>query len=113
MTPVDAGSCVDRSFIMLSYIWFNVRGAISSAGRYWISMTVAQRYGQTFPDDALAAHKIGSFNFGFFAVLADSEGRRLVSPWLRQFFMIGVCGGSVTLEKARVIPYRPNVEANG
>jgi fluoride ion exporter CrcB/FEX len=98
---------------MLSYIWVSVRNAISSAGCFWISGTLAQRCGKLFRDDTLAANVTGSFITGLFAVLADFEGRRLVSPSLRQFFMTGVCGGSVTSEKARVIHYRANVERNG
>jgi fluoride exporter len=80
---------------MLSYIWVSVRGAINSAARIWISEMVAQRCGQLFRDDALAVNVTGSFITGLFAALADFEGRRLVSPSLRQFFMSGVCGGSV------------------
>jgi fluoride ion exporter CrcB/FEX len=71
---------------------------------------VAQRCGQTFPDDRLAANVTGSFIIGLFAVLADFEGRRLASPSPGQFFMTSVCGGSVTSEKARAIHCRANVE---
>ena len=98
---------------MLSYIWVSVRGAISSATRIWISGMVAQRCGQLFRDDTLTVNVTGSFIIGLFAALADFEGRRLVIPSLRQFFTSASCGGSVTMEKARVIHYRVNVERNG
>jgi fluoride ion exporter CrcB/FEX len=42
-----------RSFIMLSYHWVSIGGAIGSAARFWISGIVAQRYGQTFPSGTL------------------------------------------------------------
>ena len=90
-----------------------MRYAINGAARYGISGMVAQRCGQTFPDDALAVNVTGSLITGLFVAMGDSEGQRLVSPSLGQFFMIGVCGGSVTLEKARVIRYRAKVEGNG
>jgi CrcB protein len=85
-----------RSFIMLSYVWVSVGGAIGSAARFWISGVVAQRYGQTFPHGTLTVNVTGSFLIGLFAALTDPEGRWLVSPGFREFFMIGVCGGYTT-----------------
>jgi hypothetical protein len=73
---------------MLCYIWVSVRGALSTAGCFWISGMAAQRCGQLSSDHPLAIKVGGSFFTGLFAALADSEGRWLVSPSLRQFFMI-------------------------
>ena len=77
---------------MLSYIWVSSRYPINGAVRYWISGMVAQRCGQTFPR------------------FRRTTARESVASRL---FIIGAPGGSVTLEKARVIHYRANVEANG
>jgi CrcB protein len=38
----------------------------------------------------------GSFVIGAFAALTDPDGRWLVSPSFREFFMIGICGGYTT-----------------
>ncbi len=81
---------------MLSYLRVGKGGAIGSAARFWISGVVAQRYGQTFPYGTLTVNVTGSFIIGFFAALTDPEGRWLVSPSFREFFMIGVCGGYTT-----------------
>ena len=81
---------------MLSYLWVSIGGAIGSAARFWISGVVAQRYGQTFPYGTLTVNVTGSFIIGLFAALTDPEGRWLVSPSFREFFMIGVCGGYTT-----------------
>ena len=81
---------------MLNYIWVSVGGAIGSAARFWISGLIAERYGETFPLGTLAVNVTGSFIIGLFAALTDPEGRWLVSPSFRQFFMIGVCGGYTT-----------------
>lgn len=81
---------------MLSYIWVSLGGAIGSAARFWISGLVAQRYGQTFPLGTLAVNVTGSFVIGAFAALTDPDGRLLASPSLREFFMIGICGGYTT-----------------
>jgi fluoride exporter len=85
-----------RSFIMLSYLWVSVGGAIGSAARFWLSGLIADRYGQTFPLGTLAVNVTGSFVIGLFAALTNPEGRWLVSPSFREFFMIGVCGGYTT-----------------
>jgi CrcB protein len=81
---------------MLSYIWVGLGGAIGSVARFWISGIVAERYGQTFPFGTLAVNVTGSLIIGAFAALTDPEGRWLVSPSFRQFFMLGVCGGYTT-----------------
>ena len=81
---------------MLSYFWVSVGGAIGSAARFWISGVIAERYGQTFPYGTLAVNVTGSLLIGVFAALTDPEGRWLVSPSFRQFFMIGICGGYTT-----------------
>ena len=85
-----------RSFIMLSYLWVSLGGAIGSAARFWISGLIAQRFGQTFPFGTLAVNVTGSFVIGIFAAMTISEGRWLMSPSARQFLMIGVCGGYTT-----------------
>jgi fluoride exporter len=95
MTPVGA-VMRSRSFIMLSYLWVSLGGAIGSAARFWVSGMVAQRYGQTFPLGTLTVNVTGSFIIGLFAALTDPDGRWLVTPSFREFFMIGVCGGYTT-----------------
>lgn len=81
---------------MLNYIWVSLGGAIGSAARFWISGLVAQRFGQTFPYGTLVVNVTGSLVIGMFAAFSDPGGRWLVSPTLRQFFMIGICGGYTT-----------------
>jgi CrcB protein len=95
MTPVGA-VMRGRSFIMLSYLWVSLGGAIGSAARFWVSGMVAQRYGQTFPLGTLTVNVTGSFIIGLFGALTDPDGRWLVTPSFREFFMIGVCGGYTT-----------------
>src|ERR1022692_3070043 len=85
-----------RSFFMLNYVWISLGGAIGTAARFWLSGVVAQRYGQTFPYGTLAVNVTGSLIIGMFAALTEPDGRWLVSPSFRQFFMIGICGGYTT-----------------
>ncbi len=81
---------------MLEYFWIAVGGALGSVTRYWASGFVAQRFGELFPFGTLLVNITGCLAIGFFATLTGAEGRFLVSPAFRQFFMVGVCGGYTT-----------------
>jgi CrcB protein len=81
---------------MLSYFWIAIGGALGTIARFWFSGFVAQRIGETFPFGTILVNVTGSFAIGFFATLTSPDGRVLVSPSFRQFFMIGVCGGYTT-----------------
>ena len=81
---------------MLAYLWVAIGGALGSMGRFWLSGLVAHRFGETFPWGTLVINVTGSFAIGFFASLTGTEGRWLVSPAFRTFFMMGICGGYTT-----------------
>ncbi len=81
---------------MLTYFWVMFGGALGSGARFWASGLVAERYGAVFPLGTLFVNITGSFVIGFFAALSDPGGPLLVSPRLRQFIMIGICGGYTT-----------------
>jgi CrcB protein len=71
-------------------------GAVGTMLRFWISGVVAQAYGERFPTGTLVINITGSIVIGFFAALTGPEGRLMVKPLGRQFFMIGICGGYTT-----------------
>lgn len=81
---------------MLNYLWIAIGGALGSVTRFWCSGVVARQFGETFPWGTLVVNVSGSFVIGLFATLTDPDGRLLVSPSFRQFFMIGICGGYTT-----------------
>jgi len=81
---------------LLAYLWIAIGGALGSVGRYWLNGVVSARLGETFPLGTLAINITGSFAIGFFATLTGPDGRWLAPAGLRQFFMIGVCGGYTT-----------------
>src|SRR2546423_6077659 len=78
---------------MLDYILVMLGGALGTGARFWASGFVAKTAGELFPVGTLVVNITGSFAIGFFAAFTDPEGSFLMSPRLRQFFMIGVCGG--------------------
>ena len=81
---------------MANYLLVGLGGAIGSILRFWFSGLVGRHFGETFPWGTLLVNISGSFAIGFFATLTGQEGRWLVNPSGRQFFMIGVCGGYTT-----------------
>ncbi len=81
---------------MLEYILVMLGGSLGTAARFWLSGFVAERGGEVFPLGTLVVNVTGSFVIGFLAPYTDAEGVLLASPRLRQFLMIGVCGGYTT-----------------
>jgi fluoride exporter len=81
---------------MLTYLWLGLGGAIGTIARYWLDGIVSSRF-PAFPfAGVLAINVTGSFIIGLFAALTDPDGRWLVWPTFRMFFMIGICGGYTT-----------------
>lgn len=81
---------------LTAYFWIALGGALGSVGRYWLSGTVSDRWGPTFPWGTLVVNVTGSFLIGLLAVLAEPGGRRYIGPTGRAFFMYGICGGYTT-----------------
>jgi fluoride exporter len=81
---------------MLIYFWIMFGGALGTGARFWASGLVAERFGEVFPLGTLVVNVTGSFAIGFFAAFTDPQGPFLVGPRMRQFVMIGICGGYTT-----------------
>ena len=81
---------------MLNYLTIMLGGAIGTGARFWLSGFVAQRYGEFFPLGTLVVNITGCFLVGAFAGLTEPPSPIFISPPVRQFFMIGICGGYTT-----------------
>ncbi|XHR30351.1 MAG: fluoride efflux transporter CrcB [Chthoniobacteraceae bacterium] len=81
---------------MLQYLSIALGGALGTLGRFWLSGFVAERAGTTFPLGTLLVNISGCLVIGFFSTLTAPEGRFMVSPTLREFVMLGICGGYTT-----------------
>jgi CrcB protein len=81
---------------MLTYLWVALGGALGTTARYWLSTVVARAFGETFPWGTLIINVSGSLVIGFFAALTGPDGRVFASSTVRQFVMIGICGGYTT-----------------
>jgi fluoride exporter len=73
-----------------------VGSALGGVARYGLSGLVARSFGETFPWGTLIVNVLGSFLIGFVATITGPDGRVLVSPVTRQFWMPGIFGGFTT-----------------
>jgi len=80
----------------MTYIWIAVGSALGGAFRYWCSDAAARLIGETFPWGTLIINVLGSLVIGLFFTLTGPDGRLLVSSDIRQFVMVGLCGGYTT-----------------
>ena len=81
---------------MTTYFWIAFGSALGGMARFWCSGFVAERFGGTFPWGTLLVNVVGSFIIGFFATISGPDGRLLIAPDIRQFVMVGFCGGYTT-----------------
>jgi fluoride exporter len=80
----------------MAYLWIAIGSALGGMARFWCSGAVARLIGETFPWGTLTVNVVGSFVIGFFAIISGPDGRLLVGTPVRQFVMIGICGGYTT-----------------
>jgi CrcB protein len=81
---------------MTTYLWIAVGSALGGVFRYWCSGVAARLIGETFPWGTLIVNVAGSFVIGIFFTLTGPDGRVFASSNVRQFVMVGLCGGYTT-----------------
>ena len=79
-----------------NFLWVMIGSALGGAARFWGSVVVANRFGETFPWGTIIVNVLGCFVIGFFNTLSGPDGRIFVPIVARQFVMIGLCGGFTT-----------------
>ena len=73
-----------------------VGSALGGVARYGLSGVVDRSIGETFPWGTLVVNVTGSLLIGLFATVTGPDGRVLVSPVTRQFWIPGIFGGFTT-----------------
>lgn len=81
---------------MVTYLWVALGGALGSVGRFALTSAMARGVGEAFPWGTILVNVSGCFVIGLLAMTTGPEGRGLTPPHLRQFLLIGVCGGYTT-----------------
>lgn len=81
---------------MRTYLWIALGSALGGVARYWSYGFAARYLGQTFPWGTLAVNVLGCSFIGWFAAMTGPDGRWLVATPVRQFVMVGICGGFTT-----------------
>ncbi|HTK71861.1 MAG TPA: fluoride efflux transporter CrcB [Croceibacterium sp.] len=80
-----------------TYFWIGLGGGLGSMGRYGVSRIFAFWFGETFPWGTLVVNVSGSLLIGLLAGLtSDPNSRFLIAPDMRQFLLVGICGGYTT-----------------
>ena len=69
-------------------------GAIGSLARFGVGLLVAALTGPRYPWGTLLINIVGAFVIGWFSAL--TMNRLPVSPELRAFVLVGLCGGFTT-----------------
>jgi len=81
---------------VITYFWIALGSALGGMARYWCQGFAARIVGDTFPWGTLIVNIVGSTFIGFFATLTGPDARTLVTPHIRRFVMVGICGGDTT-----------------
>ena len=77
----------------LVYLSIGLGSALGGMGRFWIGGIFA---GRSFPWGTLVVNVTGCLVIGVLAALLNAEGRLPGPPRMREFLMVGVCGGYTT-----------------
>ena len=82
--------------IIKTYLVVAIGGAVGSAARFWLGNLGATLIYGTFPWGILIVNLLGCFVIGFFSEATGSAGMLSVSPDMRAFVIVGLCGGFTT-----------------
>lgn len=79
---------------MINYLVISAGAAIGGVLRYGLASFIQKRVESFFPYGTLIVNIIGSFALGFIMYYMDEK--ELLSPQMRLFLTVGLCGGFTT-----------------
>ena len=79
----------------MSYLWVTIGSALGGFLRYTIAR-LALPFSAGFPFGTILINITGCFVIGFFGTFTLQSSRFAVSPNVRLFVMVGICGGFTT-----------------
>jgi CrcB protein len=81
---------------MITYLWIALGGALGTIARFAVSSALDRMIGETFPWGTVVVNISGCLVIGLLATITGPDGRVVVGPDLRQFMLVGLCGGYTT-----------------
>jgi fluoride exporter len=78
------------------FVAVGLGASLGSVARALTSIAMLHALGPGFPWGTLTVNVLGSFLIGVYATLTAPDGRIMVGPAMRQFFLSGFCGGFTT-----------------
>lgn len=81
---------------MLAYGFVALGGAIGSMLRFGLNRWLSLLLGGTLPWGTIVINVVGSFAIGLFAAFFESNTRLAIPLEVRQFVLVGLCGGFTT-----------------
>jgi fluoride exporter len=80
----------------LSFLWVGLGGALGSLARWWVAQAMLVAFGPEFPWGTVLANLSGCLLIGFVAGASGPDGRLIGSSFVREFVVVGICGGYTT-----------------
>lgn len=84
------------SCVMLTYVYVALGGAVGSMLRFGLNRWFTVLLGDSFPWGTILINISGSFAIGVFAAFFESYSRSAIPLEVRQFVLVGLCGGFTT-----------------
>jgi len=81
---------------MSAYLWVAFGSALGGVFRYACQGWAQRLISDAFPWGTLIVNIVGCTFIGFFATFTAPTGRVIVGTPIRQFVMVGICGGYTT-----------------
>jgi CrcB protein len=81
---------------LTTYLLVALGSALGGLARQWCGVWAERLWGTSFPWGTVGINILGSFLIGIFAALTDRDGRWPLNDVVRQFVMVGICGGYTT-----------------
>jgi CrcB protein len=80
----------------VTWVYVALGGALGSVARFWVSGATTAAFGPAFPWGTLLANVSGCLLIGAVAGWSGPDGPLVASPLVRNFAMVGFCGGYTT-----------------